>query len=119
MDAKTLDKIKADLIERRNKIEKELLKFTSGDDTAADADFPDFGGKEDENADEVATYSDNLSLEESLQNSLHDIEKAIKKIDEGTYGICNYCHKPIDEKRLLARPASSACVSCKNKLSKT
>lgn len=119
MNQKTLEKIKNNLLERKGKIEKELGNFTNGNDQIADAKFPDFGNKDDENAAEVAAYSDSLSLEDSLQNSLRDIEKALKKVDEGEYGICKYCNKPIDAKRLLARPASSACIACKNKLSKT
>jgi DnaK suppressor protein len=118
MDKKILEKIKNDLLARKEKIDKELAKFTEGDEEMADAKFPQYGDKEDENAAEVAAYSDSLSLEESLQNSSKDIEKALKKIEDGTYGVCQYCHQPIDEKRLLARPASSACISCKNKLSK-
>lgn len=119
MNKSTLVAIKADLEERREKIVKELEKFTEGNGGKADSMFPQFGDKEDENAAEVATYSDNLSLEESLESTLHDIEKALQKITDGSYGICNYCKKPIDEKRLLARPASSACVACKNRLTKT
>jgi len=118
MDKKILAKIKTDLEERKAKIETELDKMTEGDDEVPDARFPQFGDAEDENAAEVAFYSDNLSLEESLQNSLHDIKKALHSIEKGTYGTCKYCGHEIDEKRLLARPASSACISCKNKLSK-
>jgi len=118
VNQKTLEKIKKDLQERKSKIEEELNKFTEGNDSANDALFPEFGEKEDDNAAEVAAYSDSLSLEESLQNSLKDVVRALKSIDDGTYGICKYCQQMIDEKRLLARPASSACISCKNKLSK-
>ena len=118
MNKKTLEKIKNDLLERKEKIEKELSVFTGGNEDATDSKFPEFGDKEDDHAAEVAEYSDNLPIEESLQASLHDIEKALKHIDDGTYGICKYCGKPIDEKRLLARPSSSACISCKNRLTK-
>ena len=115
----TLEKIKGELEKRKGKIEKELAKFTNGNDDLTDAKFPQFGDKDDENAAEVAVYSDSLSLEESLQNSLRDISNALQKIENGSYGICKYCNQPIDDKRLLARPASSACISCKNRLSKT
>ena len=93
MDKKTLEKIKEQLTARKEKIEKELDKFTEGDDDTADAKFPDFGDKEDENAAEVAAYSDSLSLEESLQNSLRDITKALEKIAAGDYGVCKYCNE--------------------------
>lgn len=118
MKKSTLVAIKADLEQRREKLLKELKKFTEGNEESSDSLFPQFGDKEDENAAEVAAYSDNLSVEESLESTLHDTEKALQKIADGTYGICNYCKNPIDEKRLLARPASSACVSCKNRLTK-
>ena len=117
MNKKVLEQIKVDLLERQSKLEAELAKLETPD-ASGEAAFPQFGDKEDENAAEVATYSDNLSLEESLRSSLQDVIKAIKRIDEGTYGQCSYCHQPIDEKRLLARPASSACVACKNRLTK-
>jgi len=119
MNAKTLEKIKKELLSRKEKIEKELIKFTEGDNKKVDVIFPQFGDKSDENAAEIATYTDNLSLETSLQNSLRDIDKALKRIKKGDYGICTYCGKSINEKRLLARPVSSACIKCKNKLSKT
>jgi len=118
MDEKVLEQIKADLIDRQAKIEKELAEYTRGDNTSVDAKFPDFGDKEDDNASEVATYSDNLSLEATLEKTLNDIKKALVNIAKGSYGNCRYCHKPIDARRLKARPVSSACVSCKNKLKK-
>jgi RNA polymerase-binding transcription factor DksA len=38
---------------------------------------------------------------------------ALKRLEKGDYGVCRYCKKPIEEKRLLIRPTSSACVQCK------
>lgn len=78
-----------------------------------DAKFPNMGDKEDENAEEVATYSTNLTLERTLEANLRDVEKALERIKKGTYGICKYCNKEITEKRLRARPASSSCIDCK------
>lgn len=78
-----------------------------------DAKFPNMGDKEDENAEEVATYSTNLTLERTLEANLRDVEKALERIKKGTYGICKYCNKEITEKRLRARPSSSSCIDCK------
>lgn len=104
------------LLEEKTKLEAELAKMTKkntdGEDTYA-AKFPNYGDTEDENAAEVAEYVTNISLEENLQKNLRDVEQALQKITTGVYGICKYCKKPIEEKRLLARPASSACVECK------
>jgi len=119
MNKEILEKIKKDLLERKTQIEAELATFTKKDEFIKDnyrSDFPDFGDKEDENAEEIATYTDNLSIEYSLESTLRDINKALEKIAKGNYGKCNYCGQEISEERLLARPASSSCVECKEKL---
>ncbi len=111
-----LKKAKTLLLEEKAKIERELAKFAkkkSNADDDFDTTFPDYGDKEDENAAEVADYVVNLSLEENLEKALRDTDQSLKRLEEGKYGICKYCHKPIEEKRLLARLTSSSCMSCK------
>lgn len=51
-----------------------------------------------------------ISILESLETELADLEKALRKIDEGTYGICEACGKPIPAERLQAMPATRFCV---------
>jgi DnaK suppressor protein len=100
----------------KKRLDDELKGFSSENPDNANnysTDFPNMGDKEDENAEEVATYSTNLTLERTLEASLRDVEKALGRIKGGTYGICKYCQKEIDEKRLRARPSSSSCVECK------
>lgn len=104
------------LQEKRAKIEAELKSFTHRKERKAarfQADFPDYGDKEDENASEVQTFSDNLALEATLEGTLEDVDRALGRMDQGTYGRCKYCGKPIDQRRLSARPESGSCVSCK------
>lgn len=104
------------LLQEKAKLEKELAKFSkkkSGSDDDFDTTFPDYGDKEDENAAEVADYVVNLSLEENLEKSLRDTNQSLVRLERGEYGICKYCHKSIEEKRLLARLTSSSCMSCK------
>jgi len=50
----------------------------------------------------------------STRNStrLRQIEVALKKIEEGAYGLCADCEEPIPEKRLVANPYCQTCVSC-------
>jgi len=111
-----LEKIESMLSAQKTKLEKELLKFTKKSQNLADdfdTQFPEYGDKDDENAAEVAEYINNLPVEEGLEKTLRDANKALERIKKGTYGICKYCSKPIEEKRLLARPTSSACVECK------
>ena len=109
-----IEKVKKMLLEEKAKLSSELAKMTKKDPSdGSTTKFPNYGDTEDENAAEVAEYVTNISLEENLEKNFRDVEKALEKIASDTYGICKYCKKPIEEKRLLARPASSACVECK------
>ncbi len=100
-------------------LEKELGQFaTENPHVKGDFDtkYPEYGDKSDENANEIAEYTVNKPLEIALEKTLRDTLKSLKRIEEGTYGICKYCDKPIAEPRLKARPTSSSCVSCKKTL---
>lgn len=120
MDAKLIAQFKTKLQEDLGKLEAELGNIAhrnpKGTGNAFDADFPSHGDKEDENAAEVAQFSDNLSLESELESALKDVRSALKAIENGTYGKCKYCQQPIDSQRLLARPTSTSCIACKKTL---
>ncbi|TAL50865.1 hypothetical protein EPN81_01470 [Patescibacteria group bacterium] len=110
-----------DLLEgEKTRLEKELTGFAhrnlKSSETDFTSDFPNLGEKEDENASEVAQFSDNLSLEDELEKALRDVESALKMIENGTYGTCKYCGQQIDERRLVARPTSTSCIQCKKTL---
>jgi DnaK suppressor protein len=49
-------------------------------------------------------------LEEGAQQTLAQIERALAKLDEGTYGTCERCGKPIGQERLRARPWATLCI---------
>lgn len=120
MDKKFLKQLEEKLLKEKDKLESKLQTFATPNPHAKDdynANFPNIGEGEDENANEVALYSDNLTLERTLEKELQDVKSALARIKRGTYGKCKYCKKEIDPKRLLARPASSACVACKKRLS--
>src|SRR3954464_14055434 len=48
----------------------------------------------------------------SLEAGLERTERALAKLDEGTYGLCDICGQPIAEKRLAAMPDVVTCVTC-------
>lgn len=119
MDNATLKKIEAKLLKQKRDLEERLSDLTEKDPNRPDnywARFPNYGDKEDENAIEVATFSDRLSVEYQTEKELRDIKMALENIKEGTYGICKYCRKPIEKERLLIRPTSSSCAACKRSL---
>lgn len=114
-----LDNIKLMLLDERVRLQKELSHVATKPNNAGGAyetTMSDYGDKDDENALEVAEYTTNKPLEITLEKTLRDVEKSLERLEKGGYGICKYCDQPIDEKRLMARATSSACVSCKKTL---
>lgn len=119
LDQKTIKEIEGQLSDQKNQILTELKDLSRKDDHESDdrtAKFPEYGDKPDENAQEIADYSANIMTERVLEKSLEDINKALDRIKNGTYGICKYCGQPIATKRLLARPTASSCINCKTEL---
>ncbi|MGC8970943.1 MAG: TraR/DksA C4-type zinc finger protein [bacterium] len=62
----------------------------------------------------VYDHENTLTVENILRDILNQIESALKRIEDRTYGICEICKKPIDEERLKAIPYATMCVRCKS-----
>lgn len=58
----------------------------------------------------AAEQGENKALLNQLQEQLDDITRALKKFDDGTYGLCETCGGPIAEARLEAMPATKYCI---------
>ena len=119
LDDKVLKEIEKQLLDRKKQIMKDLSVLSRTDSHETDertAKFPEYGDKPDENAQEISDYSTNIVTEKVLEKTLEDIESALTRVKNGTYGICKYCGQPIAEKRLLARPTAGACITCKTEL---
>lgn len=59
-----------------------------------------------------------LRIRDRERKLIIKMQEAIKRIDEGTFGICDDCGGPISEKRLMARPVTTQCIECKTKQEK-
>ena len=55
------------------------------------------------------------TLEENSERLLSAIDAALQRIEDGTYGICQGCGKPIGAERLDALPYTTQCIECKRK----
>jgi len=60
------------------------------------------------------TYERELSMNivSSEQELLYQIDDALKRLDDGSYGICQQCNEPIAMSRLKAVPSASMCIRC-------
>lgn len=55
-----------------------------------------------------------LALLENESSSIREIDAALERMDEGTYGACEECASPIDKARLRALPQATLCRRCKS-----
>lgn len=60
-----------------------------------------------------ADRSFELRIRDRERRLIAKIKEALERIDEGTYGICDECSEEIPEKRLIARPMTTLCITCK------
>lgn len=99
------------LVERLEWLEKEKSLVTEGQQG-------NFSSKLDEHADGISELEKCIELEQFLRNQLIEIEHALQKVENGTYGFCDSCGQPINPERLEALPQASLCLSCKSSKSK-
>ena len=59
-----------------------------------------------------------LRIRDRERKLIAKMQEAIRRIDDGTFGICGDCGGPVSEKRLLARPVTTQCIDCKTKQEK-
>ena len=81
-------------------------------DTAGE-DFDEPGG---DAAQETLERSQSMAIGENLREMLEIVATALKKGDDGTYGICDSCGKEIPKARLDIMPAATMCTTCRARL---
>ena len=75
-------------------------------------------GKREEEATESYELERRLTLEKSIREQLASVEHALQKFEDGTYGLCDNCGKPIPPERLEALPQATLCLDCKARQAK-
>lgn len=115
LDSKQLAAVRERLVEERAELERQQNELdaegTSGESMAEaglDDDFADAG---------TATFDRerDLSIRNNITDLIDQITRAVSRIDEGTYGTCERCGRPIDAARLKALPHALMCLDCKRR----
>ncbi|HLE78413.1 MAG TPA: TraR/DksA C4-type zinc finger protein [bacterium] len=111
------------LVEERARLLEELEAMEEHTPEVEDQVGMDIGGGYDEDLADVASSTfereKGLALESSVQQLLTQVEEALARIDEGTYGICVRCGNPIDSARLKVLPYATLCIRCKEEEERT
>ncbi|MDQ6729562.1 MAG: TraR/DksA C4-type zinc finger protein [Actinomycetota bacterium] len=71
-----------------------------------------FGKRIGDGTSEAVSRLTDIGVGESLERGLERTERALAKLDEGTYGLCDQCGAPISRGRLKAMPDGVLCLDC-------
>ena len=99
--------LRAALDEERTQLRHQLADLGFGDDggLAYDQNFAD-------SSQVTAERGEVEALANSLKETLAEVEHALAKFEEGTYGLCENCGQPIAPARLEAKPGARLCINC-------
>ncbi|HVM40955.1 MAG TPA: TraR/DksA C4-type zinc finger protein [Acidimicrobiia bacterium] len=102
--------LRAQLEEERTRVRDQLAQYGYGEpgSLSFDENFADSGQV-------TAERGEVEALVGSLAETLEDVEHALAKFDDGTYGLCESCGNAINEARLEAKPAARLCIDCASK----
>lgn len=100
-DQTLLSNLRGELEDERARFQAQIAALSGGE---YDENFADSGQV-------AAEKGENRALLGQLREQLSEIERALAKLDDGTYGVCERCGGPIGEARLEAMPATRFCIN--------
>ena len=104
--------IRSRLEQERKQLTEELEQRSDSSRLTERRDGSPFG-KIEEEANGVAGLEKRVAPQSRIRDTLVQLEHALQKLDEGTYGLCDSCEQPINPARLETLPLAALCVSCK------
>src|SRR5262245_28475024 len=111
MDA---DHARERLDEERARLERVMETFAGETDESESESLSELSDADQHQADvgtETFEREKDLSILERVEAELGDVERALERINDGTYGTCEACGKPIGDERLEAVPAARLCLA--------
>ncbi len=104
-----IQEMQARLEDERQKIKSELNQDAHQEHSDYVANFPEYGRTDEENVSEIADYTTLNATTEALESRLDDVNSALNRISNGTYGVTD-SGDIIPEERLRANPAANTLV---------
>lgn len=114
LSAKDLKRFKKTLEDSRKAILENARKTMEEESNFDTDDLPD----EIDQASSEYAQSMTFRLRDREKFLLKKIDKALARIEEGSFGTCERCEEPINLKRLEARPVTTLCIRCKEEQEK-
>lgn len=102
----------SDKLEREKKLASDRLDSMALEDPFANPDRLTDNASIDTEAKEEAGHDRVEAIRRAIRYQVSRIERALKRLKKGGYGICERCGKPIEAKRLEVLPTATLCVTC-------
>jgi RNA polymerase-binding protein DksA len=122
MSQEVREELHQQLLKEREQLEEEIANLSStgirGDSFQTDEMTDVVDQHPADAASELFEREKNLTLQRNAEVSLQAVNDALRRFDEGTYGYCEECGRPIPEKRLRALPEARYDIECQAKLEK-
>jgi DnaK suppressor protein len=112
-----LDALKKELIAERERLNTEIAGLDA-DLSESLEDSSEESPYDQHLAETAAVTLDreiDLTLEENAKARIAQIDRALRKMEGGTFGTCDMCGKPITEERLKVAPFATLCIDCKRR----
>jgi DnaK suppressor protein len=110
---KEADDLRERLLTEKSELQSQLETLEENTFAASQSDMSGEVAFDDETADAgTATFERerDLSIENNIRDLLSKIDRALRRMDAGTYGICDRCGKPIEKARVKALPYVDLCI---------
>jgi DnaK suppressor protein len=115
MPSSKSNQIRPKLESEKKRITVELLQLVNSQSLDERREGSPFGKREEE-ATESMEFEKRLAVELRLKSLLNEVDQALHKLDNGSYGVCEMCHLPIDPARMEALPQAIYCMGCRQKM---
>ena len=113
LTTKEIDELRTRLLQERAELDEQLTTIEDTSFAQTQSDLSGDVGLDDESADAgTATFEreKDLSIENNVRDLIQKIDRALGKIERGTYGICDVCGRPIEKARVKALPYVDLCI---------
>jgi RNA polymerase-binding transcription factor len=104
-----LEQVRTLLEARRRQLADELAELTKPPEAGSNLSF---GKRIGEGTTEAVERISSTAAARSIAATLAEVDRALEKVDEGTYGRCDNCGQPVASERLEAIPFATLCVTC-------
>jgi len=111
----TMERLRERLLEERQRLQEEIdaMSYLHSDGLSTTTEYEHYGNHMADIGTETFEHEKDLALEMNLRRQRQATEDALRRFEQGSYGICSNCGQPIPLERLEVLPQANLCIRCK------